>query len=330
MRPLHLFLLVWLASTSCSSVKLKAIKYTVRAADGYPITAYELLNGRKKDIPARPRALVFYVQGSVYETALTKVDKLASAVIFGARAFLVEKRGCYADTINLEEAWRFADKETWVSDYHRVIDSITSTVAADIPVILVGGSEGGDVAAALSARSPRITHLILIGSGGGMSQKQEFRYFLDNGPPPFLQGYTRKSLDSMFAAIESSEDSMLNWQGYPYKRWKTYMNDSALAHLQKVNIPILLVHGTADAAVPVLSARSLDSALHAQGKTNITYKEYEGVDHSLLHQPTGKSHFPVLEVDMVQWLNQHGVVKDIEATIFIKRIKKNHKDLFVE
>ncbi len=155
--------------TSCSSVKLKAIKHTVRAADGYPITAYELLNGRKKDIPYRPRALIFYVQGSVYETALTKVDKLASAVIFGARAFLVEKRGCYADSVNLEEAWRFADKATWVSDYHRVIDSITGTVAADIPVILVGGSEGGDVAAVLAARSPRVTHLIIIGSGGGMS-----------------------------------------------------------------------------------------------------------------------------------------------------------------
>ena len=161
MRCLCLLLSLLVLHTSCSSVKLKAIKHTVRAADGYPITAYELLNGRKKDIPYRPRALIFYVQGSVYETALTKVDKLASAVIFGARAFLVEKRGCYADSVNLEEAW--------VSDYHRVIDSITGTVAADIPVILVGGSEGGDVAAVLAARSPRVTHLIIIGSGGGMS-----------------------------------------------------------------------------------------------------------------------------------------------------------------
>ncbi len=134
----------------------------------------------------------------------------------------------------------------------------------------------------------------------------------------------------MFATIEASEDSTLHWQGYPYKRWKTYMNDSALAHLQKVNIPILLVHGSADASVPVLSAHRLDSALRAQGKTNITYKEYQGVDHSLVHQPTGKSHYPLLEVDMVNWLNRHGVVKDLEATIFIKRIKKNHRDLFGE
>ena len=136
MRCLGLLLSLLVLYTSCSSVKLKAIKYSIPAADGYSITAYELLNGRKKDITSRPRALIFYVQGSVYETALTKVDKLASAVIFGARAFLVEKRGCYADTINQEEAWRFADKATWISDYHQVFDSITSTVAADIPVIL--------------------------------------------------------------------------------------------------------------------------------------------------------------------------------------------------
>ena len=105
------------------------------------------------------------------------------------------------------------------------------------------------------------------------------------------------------------------------------MNDSAISALLHVDIPILMLHGTADESVPVVSAQRLDSAMKSMGKTNFTYLEYPDVDHSFIHTPTNQSWFPYLERDLIIWLNRHGVVKNLEAKFFLNRVRKTHKEL---
>ena len=328
-RHLHCLLLcaVVLFLASCGgSVKIKALKYSFTAPDGYRVTAYELLKSKDKTYSRHPRAVVLYIQGSVYESAISKVDKLASTVIFGARAILVEKRGCHADSIDLKTAHRYSDKHTWKQDYMLVMDSVLKDVPADVPVILIGASEGGDLAPPIAKANPRVTHLILIGSGGGMSQKQEFRYFVQQ-QPGYMGIRDRRQLDSVFHDIETSEDDLKMWAGYPYRRWRTYMNDSVLVYLKDLDIPVLMLHGSADKSVPVVSARSLDSALRSEGRSNFTYREYLLADHSFIRTSDNKSLFPYLETDMIRWLQTHGVVKDIEARVFINRVKAHHNEL---
>ncbi len=121
---------------------------------------------------------------------------------------------------------------------------------------------------------------------------------------------------------------MKPWAGHPYKRWRSYMNDSSLHYVKQLDIPILLIHGEADQQVPVQSARRLDRAMEAMGKDNLKYIEYPDLDHSLIDVNDHKSRYPYLEVDLIQWFQKHDIVSDFEARIFIRRVKNNHKDIF--
>jgi pimeloyl-ACP methyl ester carboxylesterase len=311
---------------SCGGVRVGAIQHQITAADGQTIVAYDLVRGKSQKVLAHPRAVFCYVQGSEYKSVIDHIGMVASAVIFGSRAILVEKKGCSMDTVDMETAIRFDDKQTRTSDYKTVLDTLLKDLPGDIPVILVGGSEGGDIAATV-ADNPHITHLIMICAGGGMSQAEEFRQFVQE-KPGYLGCKDVAALDSILHEIETSSDSLKLWAGHPYKRWNSYLRDSSLSYLQNIKIPTLLVHGDADGNVPVESTRSLYAQLIAKGKTNFTYIEYPHLDHSLVDVRDGKSRYPYLEVDIIKWLKTNGLVSDFEAKAFIHRVKKNHRDIF--
>jgi esterase/lipase len=322
-----IFLLLIFILSSCAGVRISAGGRVVKARDSFPIISYELFRSKKLKPNPHPRAIFFYVQGSEYESVLPKVGFLASAVIAGGRAVMVEKRGVYPDSVTLETCYRYADKGTRVNDYLSVLDDYLKNIAPDLPVILVGGSEGGDVAAAVAAKNSRVSHLILIGAGGGWSQKTEFSHMVKEHPG-YLGCSDTRELDSILSVIETSRDSLKMWAGHPYKRWQTYMNDSALVYLKTLNIPILLLQGSADVSVPAGSARALDSSMKALGKTNLDYIEYPDVDHAMVNVKDGKSRYPYLEIDMIKWLEKQGLAKDWEARLFINRVKNAHKDIF--
>lgn len=323
----QLLLLLCLPLWCPAQVSIHAFAAEVPANDGFPLLTFELLQGRKTHPPKHPSGIFFYIQGSEPTSVTDKIGLLASAVIMRSRVILMEKRGCSPEKIDTTTFYRYDDKNTRINDHLNVLLHYLNDVPPGLPVMLVGGSEGGDIAAALARKCPRVTHLILIGSGGGISQKEEFKILVAQ-QPGFLGCANVQELDTVFYMIRHASDSLALWAGHPYKRWNSYLENPPIRDLLQLNIPILLLHGDADPSVPVVSARAVQDAFVKAGKDNLTYIEYADVDHTLLHVKDGKSRYPVMEVDMVNWLTAQGLIPEKYARRLTKRVKKAHPDIF--
>lgn len=319
-----------LTLTGCArtSITIATETSTLTADDGYPLTRYRLMDW-DGDHPrfAQPRGVVYYVQGSDDRTALDATEKMAAAAAMGLDVVMIERRGVTREgLIKPEDAHRYATKQTRVADTLAMIRNDLATRKQGGPVLLVGASEGGDIAAAVAPREPRVTHLVLLGSGGGMTQADELRSMWRSLPPQ-MGIRSPSDLDPIFADIRAHPDADTRWFGHPYRRWASYAFDRPLDDLLNVNAPILLIHGDADANVPVTSARAVRDAFATAAKTNLTYLEYPNADHRFA-LPDGSSAFPRVEVDLVAWLRDTGAMPAAEADEFTRRVKRAHPEAF--
>jgi pimeloyl-ACP methyl ester carboxylesterase len=310
-----------------SSVTIATEFREVKADDGFPLQAYTLFQwdgGRVHD-PAR--GVVLYVQGSDDASVLGASDRLAGACLMGMDVALVERRGVRSDApVDREVARRFAEKRVRVGDeLARLRDELSRTKSKG-PVIVVGASEGGDVASAVAALEPRVTHVILMGSGGGWTQAQELMS-MRASLPPSLGLKSDSDLQRVFDDIKANPQADKEWFGHPYRRWATYMFDAAVDDLLKVNVPIFMVHGDRDQSVPVGSARAVVERFERAGKKNLKYVELAGVDHQM-RTPKGDSAFPRVEVEMVRWLGATGAIDAAHAEVFERRVKAAHPEAF--
>jgi pimeloyl-ACP methyl ester carboxylesterase len=301
---------------------------TLAADDGYKLRRYRLMdwNGDRPRY-AQPRGVLYYAQGSGDETALNATERLAAAAAMGLDVLMIERRGVTEQGLaSPAEAERFATKQTRVADTLAMIRDDLTRRAPGGPVMLCGASEGGDVAAAVAAREPRITHLVLLGSGGGMTQADELLSMWQQLPPR-LGLSSSADLQAVFADIRANPEADKRWYGHPYRRWASYAFDRPLDDLLKVSAPILLIQGDADTSVPVASARAVRDGFAAAGKTNLTYHEYTGADHRFM-RADGASAFPRVEVDLVTWMCNNGALPSEEAAVFIRRVRAAHPEAF--
>lgn len=314
-------------SPTYAAVKISATMRTVTANDGYQLTAYEIFNAKKNGPNKHPKAIFFYITGSEDGSVLDKVPFMASAVIFGGRAVMMEKRGVSHDKTDKREFYRYDTKQVRVSDNNTVINDYLEDVAPGIPVILIGGSEGGDIASAVAAINKRVTHLILLGAGGGWSQATEFRYMVQQYPG-YLGMRDVAQLDSQLNDILTSGNDSLMWAGHPYRRWKSYLPDSSITYLEHLDIPILLIQGGADINVPAQSAREIDSVFIKLHKNNLRYIEHENIDHTFTNVVDKKSRYPYVEIDIINWFGDLGLINRKLSRIVTRRVKRAHKDIF--
>lgn len=313
---------------SCSnSVNFYSVYNAVPSADGYMVSTFEFKSNEIKIDNRKPKGVFFYIQGSGCETVISRVGYLVSTVFFGGRIFVAEKRGVLADSVNQGECFKFYTKEIRVLDHLAVINYYLQDVDPSVPVILIGGSEGGDIASSIAAREPKITHLILMSSGGGISQETEIRELIKKDKE-YLGLKNEKEFEEILTDIFSGIDDSKVWAGLPYRRWKTFLRDSSLKYLQGLNIPILLIHGDKDKNVPVSSARTIDSFFRKCNKRNLKYIEYKDVDHSFIDIKRNINIYPIIEIDIINWLFENKIVSEREKLEFINQVHRAHKELF--
>lgn len=312
------------ASCAGPGIAVSATGFSVEAPDGLYLNAYEL---RARGVRVEDRGLLFYVQGSGHASVLDIVARLAGAPTLGLPVFVMQKPGITEAGI-VDEALLHARSslEARTRDHLAVLREVCRRHPIDAPVIVVGGSEGGLVAAEMAAREPRISHLVLVSSGGGWTQERELRHLLSmHGEAAGARSLDE--LDGWLDRIRRAPDSDRIWAGHAFRRWSSFLWATIRPDRLPVGLPVLLVHGGADRSVPVESARALRDAFVAAGRTELTYVEYPAADHAL-SDADGRSLFPLLEIDLARWMAATGILSPRLAERAVRRVRANHSELF--
>jgi len=103
--------------------------------------------------------------------------------------------------------------------------------------------------------------------------------------------------------IIQSKDLKKTWNGTTnsYAWWKSALNGFLLPDLLTFDFPIYLAHGTLDKSVPVESAIKVYETFKDQGKMNLTFNRYAGLDH-MWSDSHKKSFADMMIKDLLDWL----------------------------
>jgi len=159
---------------------------------------------------------------------------------------------------------------------------------SDNTVVTYGYKESGDVSTvldALGAKGYPVDSVILMGTSmGGVvallaSEDERVKAVVTQSAFTTYQDVTRFHTSSLFGAFAP----VMEWPAFMWAslfEWgNEYRNVSALAAAQKLNKPILVVHGTGDWLVPPEQGRQIYDAIPSKDKTLLMVDD--GVHESL-------------------------------------------------
>jgi pimeloyl-ACP methyl ester carboxylesterase len=286
-------------------IRIVAYGRDVVADDGFALTVRDLhLKGHAPD--EVPGAWMFYLVGSEPVTVMDSAAQYAEMIAQGFVVVLLQPRGVASDGTVDEAVFRqYETRERRVADQIAVMDAYLQN-STGVPVLLVGSSLGGVVAADVTARDSRVTHLLMMASGGGWTQAEEMTLFVERGQgPPGIS--TVEELNAKLDEIRADPDSGEVWYGHPYRMWSSYLWFRPMDGITTRPIPIFLAQGTADEATPVESARAMRDEFARLGLTNLTYVEYPGLDHHFSNE-AGESRLSDLQEDVYAWVSETGLI----------------------
>lgn len=202
---------------------------------------------------------------------------------------LIEPKACSDEEGGVTLEQREADVRAQL-DYLRSLQEVRQ-------LILVGSSEGADVAAAVAVGRVDIRGLILL-SGMGVSQLfdmlQRARYSEETS--------VQAQLDAIAGLLDGRRD--LQWMGHDAARWKSFaVRHTPLQSLLKSRVPVMIVHGVLDEQVPIASAdAAVIELIRQQPNRSVYYWSLPGVGHALLdsnQQPLASA----LIAEGVSWMS---------------------------
>lgn len=270
--------------------------------------------------PALP--LVGYVQGSGSRSLFVRNEgrvrgtgghsTLRDVVAGRARLVIVEKPGVrYLD--DPRDAGGASDATPEFREQHtldRWCEAVHAALAAARalpsvrpgPVLVLGHSEGGLVAARLAADHDWITHAGVL-AGGGPTQLFDLvtlarrgTFFAHVSADP--EERVRHVL-AQWQRIRADPDSATElFFGHPYRRWSSFLATSTLEQLGAAKARVYVAQGANDAVVAAESFELLRAGLLARGR-DATFDLVAGADHSFA-LPAGDGWRDVL-ARVVEW-----------------------------
>ena len=256
---------------------------TYRARDGVRVPAYLTLPpGEARNLP-----LVLLVHGGPHSRDDMGFDYWAS--FLASRGYAVLQPN-FRGSIGYGRSWEHAGRRGWGGLMQTdVEDGIPALARAGIidpaRVCIVGGSYGGYAALAGATLTP--DRYKCAASIAGVSDLQEW---LDRAMARSDGNDESDRVEYWRASIGDREDD----------RERVRATSPAL-QAERVRAPILLMHGTDDAVVPMDQSRRMLRALQAAGK-DVRFVELRGDDHWLSDAPTRIQMLRELETFLAQHL----------------------------
>lgn len=175
-------------------------------------------------------------------------------------------------------------------------------------VVLLGHSEGADVAAAVAAADPRVTHCVFLAGGG---PTQLFDLMLLRRKEMSKSGASPADIDAAIRELEADyrkifadpRSTTKTFMGHAYRRWASFCSHPPVDSLLKTNARLFLAHGSEDTSVPIESFDLLVCDLIRSGKPGIEIRRYPGRDHSLSPPGSSMNSEPLSDIfdDILKW-----------------------------
>ena len=152
-------------------------------------------------------------------------------------------------------------------------------------LLVLGHSEGGQVACEVAAHLPdKITHVAVM-AGGGPTQLHDLIQFARSGD----MYNPNDSAEQRVAALMSDWQKVLNDPeahdkfilGHSHLRWSSFLASSPIEAILKTNAKVFIAQGTADTNSLPASADILHAELIARGR-DCTYERIEGANHGFM------------------------------------------------
>lgn len=251
------------------------IRHEVERPDGSAVTYW------LEDTSGRSSEIVLVMQGTGCEAVLSKPNLrvVAETLRPNARILLIDKIGSGTDDgMPLVDGcsqryWNQYTLSQRVQDCLRVIADLRRQTWWNGGIVIFGGSEGGAVAALLAPLVPETKAIIVLSSGTGIPIGDLIRTAL----PQQMSAEASVA----FAGAHEQPTGQKRWAGLSYRWWDDAVDIVPARSLAQSPAPVLLIHGAHDKSSPVFSARAGRDLLQGAGKTNVTYREFAGLDHSM-------------------------------------------------
>jgi len=173
--------------------------------------------------------------------------------------------------------------DTWLSTLTRALRHALSRPEVDARrVLVIGTSEGAQMAASLAHAVAEVQNVALV-SGGGPTQLFDFAAAIHGGKGSDEDKLNSlQELDASFSAISADPRSTTTFfMGHPYLRWSSFLPHTEAEALASTHARVYLVNGMQDSSVPILSAEVLYAQLRAQGR-DVQFRRIPQVGHSLV------------------------------------------------
>ena len=174
----------------------------------------------------------------------------------------------------------------------QVIDLLLKKLPVDKrQVIVLGYSEGSQVAPRVTALNKNVTHVVCF-VGNALNQFYDFllmtRLHVEKGElTPELGQTIIDSLYTQYAAIyHSPTDTKRYWYGATYQKWASFCATLPLESMVRLKIPILYIAGGRDRNQTILDMDYAKLEFLRRGKDNLTYKVYPSCDNYLQEERT--------------------------------------------
>ncbi len=173
--------------------------------------------------------------------------------------------------------------DTWLATLKRALRHALSRPEVDARhVLVIGVSEGAQMAAGLAHDIAEIQHVALIG-GSGPTQLFDFAADIHRSSDSDEEKRKRlQELDDNVSAIRADPASTSKFfMGHPYLRWSSFFAQSAADRLAQTRARVYLASGMQDTSVPILSAEVLYAQLRAQGR-DVRFRRIPQAGHGLV------------------------------------------------
>jgi dipeptidyl aminopeptidase/acylaminoacyl peptidase len=304
-RALSAFTLFFGSFSAAAAPFSPAETQVVARADGSLVTAYLRTPPTHRNFP-----ILLVLQGSQPESV---VDHLATELDVGARGaglLMIEKPGVSTGSVGCSDEYlarntldaRLADIEQVLASLRRKHDG--EGAGWNGRLYILGGSEGGALAAKAAERLGAERAVLLV-TGGGQTMAEAFPFILRHSMDGATEEQIQQAIDSLPALFDEIRRNPLSLQTFgecsTYKYWNTMLWYRPLDSMLRAPTRFLLVHGTADTSHPVESARQTFAAFQGQAPERLTYWELKGFDHGL-RGPEGAPQIMRIVVEALDWL----------------------------